>query len=101
MRENSFTNDLRNAMNFKKRVFRNCCKFLVVLTERYISDSSAMGIDWVSNNFIIFCIVQRNRSIVASALKGKYSPPTKNSTESLLSHEAAQIYSEEFCFGMI
>lgn len=60
-----------------------------------------MCVDGVSDHFIILCVVERDGAIVASALIGKYSPPTKNSTESVLSHEAAHISRELFCFGAI
>ena len=81
--EDSFTDDVRNAVHFKQRIFRHCGELLIIVGKCNIGDSPTVGVDAVSDVFIIFSVVERDGADVASELLESYSPPTKNSTESL------------------
>lgn len=99
--EDSFTYDVGNAVYFKQRILRHCCKLLVIVGKGNVGDSAAVSVDAVSNVLIIFSVVKRDGADVASELLQSYSPPTKNSTESLWSQEREQISWEELGLGLM
>lgn len=66
--EDSFTDDVGNAVHFKQRIFRNCSELLVIVGEGNVSNSAAVSVDAVSNVFIIFSVVERDGADIASEL---------------------------------
>lgn len=99
--EDSFTDDVGNAVHFKQRILGHCGKLLVIVREGNIGDSAAVSVDAISDVLIIFSVVERDGADVASELLQSYSPPTKNSTESLWSQEREQISWEELGLGLM
>lgn len=98
--KHSFADDVGNAMHFKQRILRHCGKLLIIVGEGNVGDPSAVSVD-VSDAVIIFSVVERDGADVASELEQVYSPPTKNSTESLWSQEREQISWEELGLGLM
>jgi hypothetical protein len=45
-------------VNFKQRIFRNSCKLLIIGGEGDICNSAAVGVDGLSDNFIVLSIVE-------------------------------------------
>jgi hypothetical protein len=88
-------------MYFDQRILGDCCKFLIVVSKSNVGDSGTVSDDRFCNRFIGLSTEQRNRAIITSRLIDNYSPPTKKSTELLLSQDAAQYSRDELDFEEI
>lgn len=88
-------------MYFDQWILRDCGKFLVVVGKGDVCDSSAVSNHWFGDGFIGLPTEQWNWPIITSTLFDNYSPPTKKSTELLLSQDTAQYSRDELDFEVI
>ena len=93
--EHSLANYIGDVVDLYQWVLWGCCESLIIVAETYIGYSATMGDDGLTQWLIGLPTEQWYGAIIASNLIQIYSPPTKNSTELLLSQAAAQYYSDE------